>query len=556
MASLGAVRLARTSVSVAGRPPVSVCVDLDSNDEVAPWLLEHDWIDEPVQRAFLDHVAPHSRVLDLGSHLGVFSLPAAALGADVVAVDALPGHAELLRTAAGDNGFDHLRVMHGAVADGDGPVRIVEDSVHSHVAAEGSLDVPTVNLGALLDELGWDSLDVVKVDIEGSEPAALAGLGVLFERGVRPVLVFECNATMLSRYGSSPATLRSQIERLGYRLWQIDHLNRGRLVQSSSDRLQPEAVCDYLALPEGTAPSGEWDVRPPFGELEFVTRVCDQACDRHPDMRAYAADLIVDGPEWLTEHPLAVAARPALDVTAPRTGPDEGVAPEEDDIPDDLRVVALDLALHERTDIPDRPPGSEQPTTASGVSFHVRAGQVLAVTGDAGAAGLIPDVLADLVPLHAGELATSGRIASLTGIADGFEPGMTVAENIVIFSGYVGADATRMADAVRDVARVAGVTRSLDRPLSAAARGVAARIALTVALDYTGAELLLLEPLGPLGSERFETWLEDRLERFLEAGGAIVQTMTEADDLLVEPTRVLRVTPTIACGYPGALLGE
>ena len=72
-------RPALIQVAVAGRPPVWFCVDPEAEDPVADWFLANGSIDEPVQRMFLDLVEPGARVLDLGCHLGTFSLPAAAL---------------------------------------------------------------------------------------------------------------------------------------------------------------------------------------------------------------------------------------------------------------------------------------------------------------------------------------------------------------------------------------------------------------------------------------------------------------------------------------------
>ena len=65
-------RLAFNHVSVLGSPPVEFCLDPYAGDPVAAWLLEHDWIDEPVMRAFLGLVRPGTRVIDLGCHLGTF----------------------------------------------------------------------------------------------------------------------------------------------------------------------------------------------------------------------------------------------------------------------------------------------------------------------------------------------------------------------------------------------------------------------------------------------------------------------------------------------------
>src|SRR4051812_25580697 len=155
-------RLAFPRVAVAGGPAVEFCVAPDEDDPVVPWLLEHDWIDEPVQRAFQTLVAPGMRVLDGGSHLGVFSLPAAALGAEVLAVDANARHVELLSGAARRNGFeDRLEAVCAAITERSGPVAFVERSVHGHLrvdsdGAAATVTVPGLTVPELLARRGWD----------------------------------------------------------------------------------------------------------------------------------------------------------------------------------------------------------------------------------------------------------------------------------------------------------------------------------------------------------------------------------------------------------------
>ena len=133
------------SVAVAGAPPVDFCIDPDAGDPVAAWFLEHSWIDEPVQRAFLGLVQEGSRVLDLGCHLGTFSLPAAALGAEVIAVDANPRHVELLREAARQNGFERLDVVHAAITTrrsrSRSSSRASTAALHSPVRTQATIDV-------------------------------------------------------------------------------------------------------------------------------------------------------------------------------------------------------------------------------------------------------------------------------------------------------------------------------------------------------------------------------------------------------------------------------
>ena len=204
-------RLAFTQVAVADTPSVWFCVDLEANDPVAAWFLDHDWIDEPVQRAFLGLVEPGSRVLDLGCHLGTFALPAAALGAEVIAVDASPAHVELLRRAADRNGFERLHVIHGALTAADHAVDFIDRSIHGRLWIEGdpvdsTVVVPPVVVDDLLEQHGWDGVDAIKIDIEGAEVAALAGMSRMFASGVRPG---SCSSATTGRCRSSAPRPRS-----------------------------------------------------------------------------------------------------------------------------------------------------------------------------------------------------------------------------------------------------------------------------------------------------------------------------------------------------------
>ncbi|HXP37640.1 MAG TPA: FkbM family methyltransferase, partial [Solirubrobacteraceae bacterium] len=205
--------LAFTSAAVAGRPEVEFCVDLAAHDVVAEWLLDQHQIDEPIMRAFLGLIEPGMRVLDLGCHIGTFSLPASRIGAQVIAVDASPQHVNLMRHAARRNGFEQLEVVHGAITASEDPVEFIELSIHSHIqqhagGGESTVQVPAVRVDELLRARGWDGLDAIKMDVEGNELNALAGMSELFASGARPAIVFECNGGMLPGYGASICALR------------------------------------------------------------------------------------------------------------------------------------------------------------------------------------------------------------------------------------------------------------------------------------------------------------------------------------------------------------
>jgi FkbM family methyltransferase len=534
-------RLAFPRVAVAGGPAVEFCVAPDEGDPIVPWLLEHDWIDEPVQRAFQTLVEPGMRVLDGGSHLGVFSLPAAALGADVLAVDANARHAELLTRAARRNGFDdRLAVVNVAITARPGPVEFVERSIHGHlrVDADGVAETVTVagrTVPELLAARGWDAVDLVKLDIEGAELGALDGMAPLFAAGGRPALVIECNGAMLPRLGTTVVALRGALLALGYELLMVDHLRPGILVElAAADAIQPEAVCDYVAVAGGRPPRLEraWRIEPPLTLEDTVRRVADMAADGAAGHRRYAEELVAEGPGWLRDDPGMRAARRALALDEPavrgafaaRERPGFAAAHADTAVPRAAEVVvaATGLALPVRPDEAERAPGQPAAATAvTGVELAVPAGRLLAVRADRPAdATELLRVLAGWRRPLGGEVTSDPAALLIDAPGTGIEPVLDVDENLAVFGAFAGADAAAVLERAADLAALAEL--SLQTPLAEWGPAGAARLRLVVAFEVVRPRLLLLDALPPLG-DAFTAWARDAAHDLLAGGAAVVQ---------------------------------
>ena len=568
-----------TSVAVAGHPAVDFCVDPAAGDPVAEWMLAHDWIDEPVMRAFLGLVEPGMRVLDLGSHIGTFSLPAAALGAEVISLDAAPAHVELLRAAAERNGFERLHVEHGALSDAEEEVAFVARSIHGHVALPGETDtitVPTVTVDALVERHGWDRVDVVKLDVEGNEPATLRGMRDLFAGGLRPHVVFECNGTLLPRNGSSTTQLRATFAALGYELLMIDHLRPGVLVESGPGAVQTEDVTDYLAV--ATRPAGlaeRWTIEPPFSREQVVARLVETLADPAEGYRSYAAQMMVDGPGWLRAHPLAAGALRAseLDVSpyvramhAPGRAPSpaaeqDGVAPPRSETPADLVVLARAITLRapsaglERSGPPEALADTE--VALRDASLHLRRGHALGVLSpERESATALLRALAGLARPLAGELEVRGRPALLSDIGAVLESDLTVRDNIALFGAFLGAHVADIDRRAADLAELAGVRTLLETPLGEATAAAAIRLALVVALEHAGAGLLLIDVLPTVDDPTFATWVQARTWDLRREGGAVLQAVTDPGQLLLPVDRVLWIEDrrVAAAGHPESVL--
>jgi FkbM family methyltransferase len=572
-------QLAFLRVSVAGVPEVEFCVDLETDDPYTSWFMSHDSIDEPVQRAFLGLVRPGTRVLDLGCHLGTFSLAAAALGAEVIAVDASPAHAQLVGRAAERNGFDRLQVVHGAITDSDHPVDFIERTVHGHLWVEGdpiesTVVVPPVVVDDLLDEHGWETVDVVKLDIEGAEAAALGGMSRLFARGGRPALVLECNGSTLPRFGSSVVTLRELVAELGYELLLIDNLRPGTLVEAAADAVQPECACDYLVLasrPPGLAEA--WEIEPPFGLEQTIARVLDQATSVAAGYRRYGAQVLADGPDWLRDHPLADPAIRALRldvdpavraVFEPARPPSTAFEYAKAPVPDE-RGRPADIAVYAENVSIRRPSAGLElasgPTPAEillrHISFHVRRGELLGIVADDLAAGnALLRVLAGFDPPVAGHLEIEDASVLVAGVGTVVEPSFTVGENLALLAAYFGAhvgDTTRRLDDLADRARVGD---ALHVPLREVSAATVVRLVVATTLECVTAPLLLVGDLPAPEDEDFAGWARNRAAERRQDGVAMVQLSAGDAWPLGRPNRVVWIErgDVVACGHGESVL--
>jgi FkbM family methyltransferase len=166
------------------------------------------------ERIYEPHVTQYLRArlreggvfVDVGANIGYFSLLAASLvhaRGRVIAFEARADNVDLLRRSAERNSFAQIDLHACAVAE-----RASELAFHASGAVPSngrivreeeaaSRQLPRVRAVALDDVLGnAGRIDVVKLDIEGSEPRALEGMRDLIPRH-RPVLLSEFSPELI-----------------------------------------------------------------------------------------------------------------------------------------------------------------------------------------------------------------------------------------------------------------------------------------------------------------------------------------------------------------------
>jgi FkbM family methyltransferase len=180
-------------------------------------------------------LAPGMVVADIGANWGYFTLVCAdrvGRSGRVIALEPHPQLASMLAENVAGNALSQVevhRVAAGATSESKAFVGFDERGGNWGVsrAAHGS-EVPdfesrSVALDALLDERQADRIDLVKIDIEGAEAAAILGMAAGLERHRYRYVLLECHPAELEHLGLSVEQCLAPLRRAGYHGWHIDH---------------------------------------------------------------------------------------------------------------------------------------------------------------------------------------------------------------------------------------------------------------------------------------------------------------------------------------------
>ncbi len=272
----------------------SIYVDSRATDEISEPILNHRYGFPVGFNVLLAVVKPGARVLDLGAHIGVFSLFAAASGHHVASVEASPQNVALLEESVRENGFTTVQVVPVAVSDHGGqveffpfgPYGFVSNAMSKSMTDAVPITIPAVTVDSLLGQIGWDTVDFVKLDVEGSEVAVLSGMSRLLAREDAPIIFYESNGHTLNWFGQTPGSLMATLERHGYRCYLVDP---GRLIPCQSGDLQPGVCVDYLAVKQPLPQLKRWQVSSPMSRRDQIARSLATCTASHPQIRAYIA---------------------------------------------------------------------------------------------------------------------------------------------------------------------------------------------------------------------------------------------------------------------------
>ena len=180
-------------------------------------------------------IEPGMTIVEVGAHMGYITMQsarAAGPAGRVFAFEANPRAVPLIERNLADNDLgDRVTVVPLALGDVPGVHAFYlsgggdTSSLQQPDGVSERIEVTVTTLDDWLDP--GVVVDVIKLDIEGAEVAALRGMSETLGRAAPDLVVFaECNQAMLERSGSSPEELLESLRSVGLEVLWIDEEER------------------------------------------------------------------------------------------------------------------------------------------------------------------------------------------------------------------------------------------------------------------------------------------------------------------------------------------
>jgi FkbM family methyltransferase len=204
-------------------------------------------------KIFAKYLKPNMRVLDLGANIGFYTLLASAKvgkNGQVIAFEPSPQNLKLINASLVENSISNVVVVSAAVSDFVGRTSLhlspYYNSEHSlfnyhyssgmHTDSETTIiDVTTVD--KTLENSANFKVDLIKMDIEGSESKALKGMKQVLEENEYLVLITEFWPKGFENANSDPKDFLKKLEEHSFKIHYIDEA-KDQIYSVTSDEME------------------------------------------------------------------------------------------------------------------------------------------------------------------------------------------------------------------------------------------------------------------------------------------------------------------------------
>lgn len=190
------------------------------------------------------------------------------------------------------------------------------------------------------------------------------------------------------------------------------------------------------------------------------------------------------------------------------------------------------------------------------VSLRIEQGEKVGIIGANGSGkSTLLKVATGILPPTSGKVTVRGRIAPLIELGAGFDPDLSVGENVHYYGVLLGFTRFEMESRVKRILEFAELTDRAAQPLKSLSSGMNARLGFAVATD-SDPEVLLLDEVLSVGDERFRAKSSARMQELWSHHTTIIVVSHEMEFVANSCNRViwLRDGAVVADGTPAEVI--
>ncbi len=200
---------------------------------------------EPVTTDLLESLLQEGMTfVDVGAHVGLFTVPAAKWVSDsgrVVAFEPHPDNYAMLVGNIASNGFSEvIEANQSAVSEENKPVHLHMSTFNTgdhqlfHQGGRNTIEVQCTTLDDYFET--GTKVDVIKMDVQGAEAAAFRGMRRVLQDNHAIQVVWELSPAQLEDAGSSAEEVLTWLEELGFKLTIVDDAT-GEVTSATSSQV-------------------------------------------------------------------------------------------------------------------------------------------------------------------------------------------------------------------------------------------------------------------------------------------------------------------------------
>jgi len=192
------------------------------------WEMLSQRFEQDTVALFKKIIKPGMNIVDIGAHIGYYTTFFAKLVGSTGAVYAFepdPDNFKLLERNT--KKYQNVKLYNLAVADQIGAIDFYKvtksTGCHSIIPTDDSIkiSVPAITLDKFISENGIAHINIIKIDIEGGESLAFAGMRDLFSNAKGLSIITEFNPEAIKAAGLEPDAFIENIENLNFKIYQI-----------------------------------------------------------------------------------------------------------------------------------------------------------------------------------------------------------------------------------------------------------------------------------------------------------------------------------------------